>query len=152
MNSLKLRENTAFLISQKALVVEDNKILVLESNTDAQGGQSQWELPGGLLETDESLPVGLLREVREETGLLIAIGKIVAVWDHWEYGFEFRNGRVSDVRIIGIAFQCQRICGDIKLSHEHRHYRWVSITNLEDMDFAPNSRAAIEKYVSENAA
>ena len=39
----------------------------------APGEEEFWALPGGVIEEDELVPEGLLREVREETGLEIGL-------------------------------------------------------------------------------
>lgn len=41
----------------------------------------QWSLPGGMLETGETLGAGTAREVLEETGLLVDVGPVVEVFD-----------------------------------------------------------------------
>ncbi len=148
MGYYKLDKSKTFLISQKALVVEANKLLVLEAVPDIQTGQSKWELPGGLLELDESLSEGLLREVREETGLSVVIGRTMSVWDYWTPGFEVQDGRILDVKVIGIAFQCQRIGGDIQLSDEHSQFAWMTRDELVNLDFASNSAFAVQMYLS----
>lgn len=38
-----------------------------------------WNIPGGVIETDESAKRGCLREVREELGLDVPIGRLIAV-------------------------------------------------------------------------
>ncbi len=44
----------------------------------------RWNLPGGGLDRGETLVEGLRREVREETGLEIEVGPLVAVFDEFE--------------------------------------------------------------------
>ena len=41
----------------------------------------QWTLPGGALEVGETLDAGVVREVAEETGLSVAVGPVIEVFD-----------------------------------------------------------------------
>ena len=150
MGFYQLGINSAFLISQKALIVEEGRLLVLENTADKRGGQYGWELPGGLLDLDESRADGLVREAKEETGLDISLGPLFAVWDFWEHNFVSAEGWLLDVRIIGLAYLCERSGGEIRLSYEHRHYRWASKDELGSLPLAQNSATAIQKYLTQS--
>lgn len=150
MDLYNIDKNKAFLVSLKALVVQKGKLLVLKNTAEVRGKKSQWELPGGILEISEDLKEGLIREVREETGLKVIIGDIFTIWDHWEYGFKFKDGRVLDVRKLEITFICQKTGGEIKLSDEHSQFKWATREELKELDFAPNSKTAIKKYLKLN--
>ena len=56
-------------ITTDAVVVQGGNILLIERK--AMPGQGLWALPGGFLEQDERIEDGILRELREETGLKI---------------------------------------------------------------------------------
>lgn len=64
----------------KALIVRDGKFLGLELEI---GRTRLWDLPGGKVEDGEEPMQTLLREVKEETGLDVVIGKPLGLyWFH----------------------------------------------------------------------
>ncbi len=67
------------LVRVTGFLVEDGCILVLDQDTDT--GRS-WSLPGGKVEEGEPLGDALVREMREETGLDVEVGRLLYVCDH----------------------------------------------------------------------
>lgn len=59
--------------------IEAGRILLLDQDTD---GPRSWSLPGGIVEDGETLVEALVREMREETGTLVEIGRLLYVCDH----------------------------------------------------------------------
>jgi ADP-ribose pyrophosphatase YjhB (NUDIX family) len=57
------------ILAVGALIFQDNKILLVERGQEPLRGY--WSLPGGAVEAGELLETALLREVLEETGLLV---------------------------------------------------------------------------------
>lgn len=147
MEYFDLPEGKTFLISQKALIVKDTKLLVLKNKVGRWVKKAQWELPGGTLETDEDLKKSLKREVLEETGLTISVGEPIAVWTYWLKGFEFKDGRRLDAKAVSIAYMCKKIKGKIRLGDEHGDYRWATKDELRTLEFAQNSYLAIEAFL-----
>jgi ADP-ribose pyrophosphatase YjhB (NUDIX family) len=62
------------------LLLENNTLLLLRQDTDS--GRT-WSLPGGKVEERETLAAALQREMREETGLEVAVSKLVYVCDYF---------------------------------------------------------------------
>src|SRR5450755_441889 len=62
-----------------ALIFDGDSILLVERGHEPLKGW--WSLPGGILETGETLANGIRREVREETGLEVEPGAIVEVFE-----------------------------------------------------------------------
>jgi len=148
MGFYNLPKNRLFLISQKALIRDNSKLFIIKNNTDKYGYKTQWELPGGLLEIDESIEHGLKREVKEESGFDIEILNLATYWDHFEKDFKLKDERIFDVRVMEVAYQCKIIGGAIKLSDEHKEYIWATENALKSLDFSKNSEAAVKWYLN----
>jgi 8-oxo-dGTP pyrophosphatase MutT (NUDIX family) len=62
--------------SASAVIFDRRGRLLLQQRSD--GGQ--WGLPGGSIEIGESVTEAVKREVREETGLVVAVRRLVGVY------------------------------------------------------------------------
>ncbi|QSA97446.1 NUDIX hydrolase [Methylococcus sp. EFPC2] len=75
-------------IGVSAIVFDDRErvLLVRRGKPPAQG---LWHAPGGRLEAGESLVTACRREVREETGLDVTVGPILAAVERRQEGFHY---------------------------------------------------------------
>lgn len=83
--------------------------------------QGEWSLPGGRLELGESLVEGVGREVLEETGIEVAVGPVVEVFDrvHRDDG-----GRILYHFVI-VDFLCRPIGGALRAGDDAAEALWV---------------------------
>lgn len=72
----------------------------------------EWGLPGGWLKKNEAPAAGVLRELREETGLTAELGPAISVQHD------------PETVHIGIAYVGQLNPGELQLSHELIEVRW----------------------------
>lgn len=59
-------------IAARAVILHDNRLLLV--NAWPKGMSDLWCAPGGGMQSGQSLPQNLIREVHEETGLTVAVG------------------------------------------------------------------------------
>ena len=63
-----------------AVVVDsEGRVVLVKRRHEPLAGQ--WSLPGGTLDLGETLEAGVAREVLEETGLVVDVGRVVDVFD-----------------------------------------------------------------------
>jgi ADP-ribose pyrophosphatase YjhB (NUDIX family) len=69
-------------VSVAAVIIDKHdRVLVVQRRDNGK-----WEIPGGILELDESIHDGVRREVEEETGLLIEPERLTGVYKNVKVG------------------------------------------------------------------
>lgn len=129
-------------IAVKALIYHEGKLLVLrEAHTYSQGKNiGKYGVPGGRVEIGETWQEALYREVQEECGLKIEIGKPIEVG---EWRPVIRN---IPTQIIGVFFQCKPLSNEIVLSDDHDHYEWISAENMREIEIMSPENVILEKF------
>lgn len=93
-----------------------------------------WCLPGGMLEEGEGVVQGILREVREETGISLERSEL-------EYVGEEESIKNKVVSIFRVMLSEKP---EVVLSEEHTQYMW-SMGDLLDSEYAGNTLSFIRK-------
>lgn len=106
------------LVGVGAVIVEQGRVLLVRRGAEPLKGQ--WSLPGGLLELGESLAAGVVREVREETGLIVEPLELVELLDRIQYEAE----RVRYHYVI-VDYLCRVTGGSLQASSDADAVRWV---------------------------
>ena len=91
-----------------------------------------WELPGGKVEDGESDEHAIIREIREELGVEIALSQ--RVHGEWQLG----RGMVRRVFIAVL------VAGDPAPLADHDQLRWLTAGELDDVAWLPADRPAVE--------
>jgi 8-oxo-dGTP diphosphatase len=105
-------------VAVNAYLIRNGKFLLLKRTTDPK----IWVPPGGRLKIDEDPVKGLIREVKEETGLDIEVIAPVNTW----------FGRWKDTWLLSIDYLTYATAGQLTLSSEHDHSYWISLEELEN--------------------
>jgi 8-oxo-dGTP diphosphatase len=115
------------LLAVSAAIFRNEKILVVRR---ARGPALHlFSVPGGLVETGETLSEAVVREVREETGLEI---EPVALTGHREIIEHDDHGKVARHFII-LCFAAHWVSGEPKLNGELDDARWIDPAELKHL-------------------
>lgn len=106
------------LVGVGAVVVDEGRVLLIRRGTEPLKGH--WSLPGGLLEVGESLTDGVIREVREETGLIVEPVALVELLDR----IHREAGRVRYHYVIA-DYLCCVVGGQLQAASDADAVRWV---------------------------
>ena len=106
------------LVGVSAVVVDQGRVLLVRRGTEPLKGQ--WSLPGGLLELGESLAAGVVRELREETGLIVEPVELVELVDRIQH----EGDRVRYHYVI-VDYLCRVTGGSLQASSDADAVRWV---------------------------
>ena len=103
-----MNENYSFSIRVTGVLIEDDEILVVKQKVSES---RNWSLPGGRLERGETLEQALKREIKEETGLIVEVVKLLYICDagtsantvlHISFLIERKGGVITALPILDI--------------------------------------------------
>jgi 8-oxo-dGTP diphosphatase len=119
-----------------AIIFDDaGKVLV------SRRSDSGWfNLPGGGVEPDESVPEGLVREVREETGLEVEVGRLVGVYSK------------PQKHELVLTFRARVIGGELMPSDEADYHTWVRGDELDGVKLLPKHRERVDDALRDQPA
>ncbi|AXC13419.1 Nudix hydrolase family protein [Acidisarcina polymorpha] len=143
------------IVGVGGVVIEGDQVLLVRRGQEPMKGE--WSLPGGVLELGETLESGILREIHEETGLLVEVLQVLEVLD--KIVFEDRDvsattGEGSERRrraaenpsfrriryhYVLIDFLCATSSGSLRSGSDALEAQWVT---QGDLNSGPLSRMA----------
>jgi 8-oxo-dGTP diphosphatase len=118
------------------IVLDDSgRLLLIRRATPPSAGQ--WSIPGGRCQAGESGAAACVREVAEETGLVVHVVR--------------RAGRVRRAGPDGVGydiedFVCSVVGGELRAGDDAAEARWVSHTELASLDLVPGLVEALESW------
>ena len=101
-----------------AVVVDEGRVLLVRRGSEPLKGH--WSLPGGLLEVGEALSAGVVREVREETGLTVEPVELIELLDRIH-----REGERVRYHYVIADYLCRVAGGALKAASDADAGRWV---------------------------
>ncbi len=96
------------IVAASALIRNDKGEIAL-----VKAERRGWELPGGQIEVGETLPAGLQREIFEECGIEVELGRLLHVRSN------------LSASIVVFLFQATYVSGELRPSDETPQVRWA---------------------------
>lgn len=128
-----------FALSLKVVILDDrNRCLLIKRSMSSKGNPGKWDLPGGKLDAGEVFDEGLLREVREETGVTIRLRHALAATD----------SESPTKKVVYLIMEADYVSGEVRLSEEHEDYTWVNAADLGGVDMAEQLKPFATDYAS----
>lgn len=127
------------LLGVGAIIFEGDKVLLVERAGEPLKGW--WSIPGGLLETGETLEAAVQREVREETGLLV---EVVSRFDLFERIMRDAEGR-AEYHYVLVDYICRVTGGVLQAGDDVSRVEWVPCTRLDNYKVTSGTVAVVKR-------
>jgi 8-oxo-dGTP diphosphatase len=103
-------------ISVAGVILDQGRALLIRRRDNRH-----WEPPGGVLELGETIPDGVRREVREETGLTVDPVALTGVYKNMTRG------------IVALVFRCRVTSGQLTTNDETSGFLWATPDEVRDL-------------------
>jgi 8-oxo-dGTP diphosphatase len=113
----------------KVVIFDANgQVLLLRRSETHPNKALQLDLPGGIVEDNETFEEGVQREVQEETGLKIDAKALNLVYTltHDYFG--------KPVSRLLYSTHVNSVAPEIDISNEHSEYHWVNMSELKGIE------------------
>ncbi len=120
-----------------AIIVNDNNEVFVCRRGPGRALEGKWEFPGGKVEANETHEETIIREIKEELKSTIEPIKYIGLSNH------IYNDLEKPFSITMYGYKCKLIQGELTLT-EHTEKKWVSISELKNVDFADADKPLLE--------
>ena len=125
------------IVAVGAAVCRDGKVLVVQRGKEPSRGI--WTVPGGVVDLGEQMCEAAAREVREECGLHIDVGRVIGILDN------IVRDRDDTIRyhyaIVDLA--ARYVSGELQISDELMDAAWITPDQFDEYDLSQKARAVL---------
>ena len=126
-----MRPDRPFVGVGGVVFVGDRVVLIRRGKEPLRG---RWVIPGGTVELGETLQEAVVREIQEETGLVVRPREVVLVFDRIQ-----RQGDVVEYHYVIIDYVCDYVSGEARAGSDADEVALVSRDELEAYDLPPQA-------------
>ena len=109
-----------------ALIKDNHNRILLCKRMDNDRFGSMWEFPGGKVEMHENKKEALKRELKEELGIEIKVGRLINRFED----------EIPEMRIYVYLYDCSILNG-VPQCIECQDVKWITINECKELNLAP---------------
>jgi len=129
--------------SASAIVTDEQGRILLVKRRD----NTLWALPGGGHDIGETIEQTAVREVKEETGLDVAVTGLTGVYTNPAHVVAFTNGEVRQQ--FSLCFTTALLGGELAIDHESTDIAWTDPADIHALSMHPSMRLRITHYLDQ---
>ncbi|MFI8084695.1 NUDIX domain-containing protein [Kitasatospora sp. NPDC086009] len=138
-------EPNRLVVAASAVVADEEGRVLLQRRTD----NGLYALPGGTMDLGESLPGTAVREVREETGLVVEITGLVGTYTDPRHVIAYSDGEVRQQ--FNVCFTARVTGGELRISDESTDLRFVAPDDIGDLPMHHTQRLRLQHHLDHRA-
>lgn len=133
-----MSERPRILLVARAVILDGGKVLLIRRSRSDRWGAGKWEIPGGKLDSGQSVLEVVQREVEEETGLTIKVGRgeIFTFSDKKI----IKIGRYKGYSYLALIFKTDDFSGRLRLGPEHEDSRWATPEEISKLELTEETK------------
>ena len=124
-----------------AVIIADGQVLIVQRKHEPLAGE--WSIPGGAVEVGETLEDCVAREMREETGLEVAVGPVIEVFDRITRD---ADGQVQ-YHFVLVDYVCWPVGGELQAGSDVADARFVDPSALAPYQLTPKAIEVIARAI-----
>jgi ADP-ribose pyrophosphatase YjhB (NUDIX family) len=125
------------IVAVGVAVRRDDQVLVVQRGREPSLGM--WTIPGGVVDLGECMRDAAAREVREECGIEVEVGRVVGILDNI---VRDEDGEIRFHYAI-VDFGAQYVSGGLELNDELWGGAWITPDQFDEYDVSPRARAIL---------
>ncbi|MEM1665991.1 MAG: NUDIX hydrolase [Nitrososphaerota archaeon] len=127
------------VVAVGVLILQDHNILLVKRKNEP--GKGRWSIPGGSVELGESLKDAVVREVYEETGLLVEVSELLDIIE------VIRRDSAGNIifHYVILDYLAKPISGTLRAASDASDVIWVSVDEAMNMEITDSLRAMLRK-------
>ena len=121
------------------MVFSGGRVLLVQRGSHPAKGL--WSIPGGKVRRGETLAEAVRREMLEETGMRVSVGRLIAVYERLP-GPEIEG---SERHFVVLDYLCDVVGGRLRAGDDAAKADWFALEDLVPLPLTPGAEEVIRK-------